>query len=95
LGQLKSTLYARMEEVSFRSGAAVARGLPAAIGGQGGSDPACCDARPHRYLASPSPEHPEHPATSGAARLAGLAQVAAVAMAVGPVTASAPLMIVL
>jgi hypothetical protein len=110
LGQLKSTLYARMEEVSFRSGAAVAGGvltaagvaitlavvlggdsdavasaglpprdplggppgpgawvllaaghpaaqpddgprdrgpgLPAPIGGQGGRDPACCDAGP-------------------------------------------------
>ena len=32
LGQLKSTLYARMEEVSFRSGAAVAGGVLTAAG---------------------------------------------------------------
>jgi hypothetical protein len=32
LGQLKSTLYARMEEVSFRSGAVVAGGVLAAAG---------------------------------------------------------------
>jgi hypothetical protein len=32
LGQLKSTLYARMEEVSFRSGAAVAGGVLTAVG---------------------------------------------------------------
>ena len=32
MGQLKSTLYARMEEVSFRSGAAVAGGVLTAAG---------------------------------------------------------------
>jgi hypothetical protein len=32
LGQLKSTLYARMEEVSFRSGAVVAGGMLTAAG---------------------------------------------------------------
>jgi hypothetical protein len=32
LGQLKSTLYARMEEVSFRSGAVVAGGVLTAAG---------------------------------------------------------------
>jgi hypothetical protein len=32
LGQLKSTLYARMEEVSFRSGAAVTGGVLTAAG---------------------------------------------------------------
>jgi hypothetical protein len=32
LGQLKRTFYARMEEVSFRSGAAVAGGVLAAAG---------------------------------------------------------------
>jgi hypothetical protein len=69
-------------------------GLPAAVGGQGGSDPACCDAGPHRRPASPGPARP---AASGVARLARLAQVAAVAvaMAVGPVPASPPPMIVL
>ncbi|HEY0999168.1 MAG TPA: hypothetical protein VGD83_05985 [Streptosporangiaceae bacterium] len=32
MGQLKSTLYARMEEVSFRSGAAMAGGVLTAVG---------------------------------------------------------------
>jgi hypothetical protein len=70
-------------------------GLPAAIAGQGGRDPACCDAGPHRHPASPGPASPgpARPAASGAVRLAGLAQVAAVAVAVavGPVRAPPPL----
>jgi hypothetical protein len=161
LGQLKSTLYARMEEVSFRSGAAVAGGvltaagvaitLAVVLGGRSdavasapasrvaipsvappvlapvsSSPPATPPATPRasrttapatvaRAYQPPSATRaaatlhaappgrvvtprrlvPRAPAASAVARLAKLAQVVAVAVAVGPVTASPPPLIVL
>jgi len=101
LGQLKSALYARMEEMSFRSGAPAAARVtgarlllavahPAAQPDDGPRDPACrADAGHHPHPASSGSAYPA--ASRGAARLVGLAPVAtAVAVALGRVTASPP-----